>query len=84
MKFVKQLNSRQSLWTVDWNFGGRINAAYFVCSTSFDGTEVFVFNSDETGEVSDFWEVYVEYDMELSHETIMKNFMEWSKCEGNP
>jgi len=65
-KILTKENNRQTLWQ-DGN-------DFFICSTSFDHSEVMVFAANQKGEIKSFMDLYVDYDNVTDHDLHMARF----------
>lgn len=67
---VASRNERQSIWHVKTE---DLDLHYLV-STSFDHSEVMIFQCDENGEVKDWLEVYCSYTQVFNHHNHMERY----------
>lgn len=66
MNHIRDTQHRQSVWEHQGN--------YYLCSTSIDASEVMVFAADSTGEAGSYEDLYVSYDLAMSHAEHMEQF----------
>lgn len=67
---ITNKNERQSVWHVKTE---KIDC-HFLCSTSFDHSEVMIFKCDKNGEVEDWLEGYCNYKEVFHHHVHMERY----------